>query len=156
MPEAWLVYACRKKTAHAEVAQREVEALLAAAGPGVASHTKHLGEVSDMGDLLAIADLVVFPVDDLYGKVDLPLVLLEAMALGVPVVVASGGPLEALDFAPRVAPGDAKALAAAVIPLLGDPEAAGSLGRAGAEVYSARYTPAAVARAYDELYASIA
>lgn len=153
--DATIVYACRKKTPRADEAQRAVERVVAAAGEAVASRVRHFGEVRDMSELLAVASVVVFPVDDLYGKVDLPLVLLEAMALGVPVVVAEGGPLEELAFAPRVRAGEGRPLADAVLPLLWDPDAARALGEAGRAAYHARYTPTAVARAYDALYAEI-
>ncbi len=155
MEDATIVYACRKKTPRADEAQHEVEAKVARAGADVARRTKHFGEVRDMGELLAVATVVVFPVDDLYGKVDLPLVLLEAMALGVPIVVAEGGPLEELDFAPRVRAGDGRGLADAVLPLLGDEAAARAAGEAGRDAYRARYTPEAVARGYDGVYAEL-
>jgi glycosyltransferase involved in cell wall biosynthesis len=152
-PRATIVFACRKKTPAADEAQREVEKELARAG--VADRTKHLGDITFMDELLAISSVVVFPVDDLYGKVDLPLVLIEAMALGVPIVIARGGPLEALDFAPSVEPGDAAALAKHVGDLLRDGEAARRLGAEGKRVYGARYTPEAVAAEYDALYVDL-
>lgn len=149
-PEATVVYACRKKTAAAGEAQARVERKNAALG--VSNRTRHLGEIDDMGALLAIATVIVFPVDDLYGKVDLPLVLLEAMALGVPIVVAGGGPLDALAFAPKVAPGDADALAEQTLVLLQDGARRRALAEEGKNMYDACFTPAAVADAYDELY----
>lgn len=149
-PEATILFACRKKTSAAADAQRAIEQEVARAGH--AASTRHLGEVSDMAELLSIASVVAFPVDDLYGKVDLPLVLLEAMALGVPVVVARGGPLEALAFAPSVDAGDGNALADEIIALLMDPAASAQVGAAGARAYRERYTPEAVAAAYDDLY----
>lgn len=152
-PEATIVFACRKKTNAANEAQRQVEAEIERLG--VTAKTRHLGEVRDMAELLAIATVVAFPVDDLYGKVDLPLVLLEAMALGIPVVVANGGPLEALDFAPMVEPSDHDALAEILVSLLGDEPQRRALGEEGKRVYHARYTPEAVAAAYDELYATL-
>lgn len=149
-PDATVVFACRKKTSAASDAQRAVEQAIARTGH--AARTRHLGEVSDMAELLSIASIVAFPVDDLYGKVDLPLVLLEAMALGVPLVVARGGPLETLSFAPSVDPGDGNALADEVIALLMNRKAAAQLGAEGQRAYEARYTPEAVAGAYDDLY----
>ncbi len=153
VPDARIVFACRKKTPAADQAQKVVEQELAR--EGAAHRTRHLGEVKDMSELLAVASVVAFPVDDLYGKVDLPLVLLEAMALGLPIVVARGGPLEALDFARFVEPGDERALASHVIELLRDVEAARRLGAEAKRVYDARYTPKAVAAAYDDLYAEL-
>jgi phosphatidylinositol alpha-1,6-mannosyltransferase len=152
-PRATLVFACRKKTPEADEAQRSVEKELARAG--IANRTKHVGEITYMDELLAISSVVLFPVDDLFGKIDIPLVLLEAMALGVPIVLARGGALEALDFARFVEPGDAASLAKHVIELLKNPDAARALGAEGKRVYGARYTPDAVAAAYDDLYTEL-
>lgn len=152
-PRATLVFACRKKTPAADEAQRAVEKELERAG--VANRTKHLGNITFMDELLALASVVLFPVDDLYGKVDLPLVLLEAMALGTPIVVARGGPLEAFGFARSVEPGDAGALAKHAIELLRDAEAAKALGAEGKRVYNACYAPEVVAAQYDALYAEL-
>jgi glycosyltransferase involved in cell wall biosynthesis len=152
-PRATVVFACRKKTPAADEAQRAIEKEIERAG--IANRVKHLGEVTFMDELIAISSVVMFPVDELYGKVDLPLVLIEAMALGVPIVVARGGPLEALDFARFVDPGDADALAKEVAELLRDPDAAKRLGAEGKSVYNARYTPDAVAAQYDALYAEL-
>lgn len=149
-PDVTAVFACRAKTpraAGAEAAlQREVERL------GLGPRVRYLGEVPDMPALLRASDVVAFPVDDLYGKVDLPLVLLEALALGVPIVAASGGPLgELASAASMVPPGDAERLAAALVALL-DPARAREAARAGEVLYASRFTPAVVARAHDALY----
>lgn len=153
VPGVTVVFACRKKTAAADEAQRAVERELDRRH--VSAHARHLGEVTDMAELLAVSSVVAFPVDDLYGKVDLPLVLLEAMALGLPIVVAGGGPLEALDFAPKVEPGDPRGLAEHVVRLLVRENEARTLGDVGKNVYDARYTPEAVATVYDQLYETL-
>jgi phosphatidylinositol alpha-1,6-mannosyltransferase len=108
-----------------------------------------------MPALLAAARVVAFPVDDLYGKVDVPLVLLEAMALGIPVIVARGGPLEALSCAPQVEPGDSAALAAECTKLLTDSRLAEESVDAGKALYAARFSPKVVAAAYDDLYGEL-
>jgi len=87
LPDLLTVFAYRRKTARAaEVAER-----LSARLPGAS--TRFVQNAPNILALLAGAAAVVFPVDDLWGKVDLPIVLLEAMALGVPVVVLDQGPL---------------------------------------------------------------
>lgn len=149
-PDLTAVFACRAKTPRAAVAeaalQREVERL------GLAPRVRYLGEVPDMPALLRATDVVAFPVDDLYGKVDVPLVLLEALALGVPVVAAAGGPLEELAAAASmVPPGAPDRLAAALVALL-EPGAGRAAARAGRALYADRFTPAVVARAHDALY----
>ena len=92
---------------------------------------------------------------DLYGKVDVPLVLLEALALGVPLVVARGGPLESLTSARLVEPHDEERLAAELTALLKNASAARSAAVLGRSLYASRFTPRAVAAAYDDLYAEL-
>lgn len=147
-PEARFVFACRPKTPKAKEARAAIEVELASIAPKVF----HLGEIDDLHALLAEASALAFPVDDLYGKVDFPLVLLEAMALGVPVVAARYGPLAELEGgAELVPPEDDDALAARLGPLLG--RVASS--EAGIRMYHARFSPSAVASAHDELYVEL-
>lgn len=145
IPEARVVFACRKKTERAGDAQRAIEAVVGKD----AKYTVHAGDVSDMPALIAAAGVIVFPVDDLYGKVDVPLVLLEALALGIPMVLARGGPLEAIDTARLVEPRDAGALSKTALELLrGGP----AEGRAGVRLWEERFTPQRIAAAHDDLY----
>lgn len=91
---AHLAIACRAKTASAEAAiealRREVLRL------GLAERVSFLGETPRILDLLGAVDVVTLPAVDLYAKMDYPLVVLEAMALGKAVVVATGTPAEEL------------------------------------------------------------
>lgn len=86
-----------------------------------------LGVREDVPDLLAAADLFVFPTRADEG---LPLGPIEALAAGLPVVATSVSDLPALigDVARLVAPGDVAALRDACAELLGDPAAAAALG----------------------------
>jgi phosphatidylinositol alpha-1,6-mannosyltransferase len=141
VPEARIVFACRKKTPHAEEAQRALST--------DSKYTVHAGDVSDMPALIAASSVIAFPVDDLYGKVDLPLVLLEALSLGIPMVLARGGPLEAIETALFVEPRDADGLAKNVLEALrGGP----AEGRAGVRLWEERFTPQRMAAAHDDLY----
>ncbi len=93
-----------------------------------------LGQRDDVADLLAAADLFVLP-SHFEG---LPLALLEAMAAGVSVVASRiGGTVEAVgsEHPFLVPPGDAEALASAVIDALGDPART----RCAAETAQARF-----------------
>lgn len=149
-PTAKIVFACRPKTPRAEGAKKKIELLLAK--EGVAEATRHVGELPSLAPLLSMSKVIVFPVDDLYGKVDLPLVLLEALALGVPLVLASGGPLDEIRAARYVAPKDHAALAAEVAALLKSP---GDLPAKARARYLQAYRPGVVAHAYDDLYEAI-
>jgi phosphatidylinositol alpha-1,6-mannosyltransferase len=86
VPGARVVVAYRDKTP----AARELAARLSA---GAANAVRFEPNVADIHALLGAATAVLFPVSDLYGKVDLPIVLLEAFGLGTPVVALAAGPL---------------------------------------------------------------
>jgi phosphatidylinositol alpha-1,6-mannosyltransferase len=149
VPQANVVFACRAKSPASAKARAVVERATSAFGESV----RHVGEVDDMHALLAAARVVAFPVDDLYGKVDVPLVLLEAMALGVPLVLVRGGPLEAIASARFVEPGDDDALADEIASLLRSDGACRAEGEAGRKLYRARFAPEVVAPQYEALYA---
>jgi phosphatidylinositol alpha-1,6-mannosyltransferase len=152
-PKARVVFACRAKTPKSADARAAVERSLQQAG--LADRTAHAGEVDDMAALLGASSVVAFPVDDLYGKVDVPLVLLEALALGVPIVAARGGPLEAVSTARFVDPEDSAALGSELVRFLGDPGAAALAATAGTKLFADRFTPRVAAAAYDDLYAEV-
>jgi phosphatidylinositol alpha-1,6-mannosyltransferase len=154
IPYARVVFACRAKTSGAGAAHAaclaEVKSL------GLEDRVLHVGEIDDLHALLGAARAVAFPVDDLYGKVDVPLVVLEALALGVPLVLARGGPLESVTTARFVEPRDPGALARELIELLRMPEE--SMLREGERArreHDARFSPRVVAAAYDALYAEL-
>jgi glycosyltransferase involved in cell wall biosynthesis len=119
--------------------------------PGVLAHDQVL-------DLLAATEVFVMPsVRDERGNIDgLPVVVLEAMAAGVPVVATAvaGMPLAVREGETGllVPEKDPRALAEAVTGLLDRPETARALGRAGRERVARELTWAAVARVHDRIY----
>jgi glycosyltransferase involved in cell wall biosynthesis len=153
VPDATLVFACRAKTPLAGAAREAVVA--ETSDPALSARVVHVGEIDDLHTLLAAARVVAFPVDDLYGKVDVPLVVIESLALGIPLVLLRGGPLEMVAAARFVNGGDAGALAAEIVRLLTNEPAARELGGRGREEYQARFSPRVVAAQYDELYAEL-
>jgi len=146
VPGAVVVFAYRAKTAGAEgVAERLRERL----DP---SSTRVLGSLRDVLALVASARAVLFPVDDLWGKVDLPIVLLEAMVLGVPVLAYDQGPLSDLEATRRLPVLDAEPWLAAVLELERDGARRGELIARQRAAATERHAAAVVARAYEELY----
>jgi glycosyltransferase involved in cell wall biosynthesis len=120
-------------------------------GP-LAGHVRFAGYVSEeeRRSLLAEAHMLVQPsIDEGFG-----LPVLEAMAVGVPVVISSGGALPEVagQAASPIAPDDAEAFARAMTALL-DPEAARDASARGlrrARDFSWTETAATVANAYKE------
>jgi len=110
------------------------------------------GFLQDAISIIRAADVFVLPSRaEPFG-----LVLLEAMALGKPVVsTAAGGPLEIVKIGETgflVPPGDSAAMAGAIVTLLGDPELARSIGQSGLQRFQQLFTARAMAAATEGVY----
>ena len=146
LPDAVVVFAYRPKSARAHEIAANLRRRL---DP---RHARFAATLEDVLSLIQASSAVLFPVDDLWGKVDLPIVLLEAMALGVPVITLDAGPLRDLGGVLRVKPGDPAALARSSIGVVRD---GGLRERVTAEQRAhviSRHAADIVARAYEKLY----
>jgi len=149
---AVLVLACRAKTAAASERERALRAL--AGQLGVTGDVVWLGETREIHALLGAADVVVLPAETLYAKMDLPLVVIEAMLLERCALVAAGTPAAELavdDAALAVTP-EVDAIAEAVSSLLEDDARRAAIGRAARAHALARFAPTRVAAEYESLY----
>lgn len=122
---------------------------------GVASQTVFLGYRPDAPLLMSALDLYAQPsVQEGFG-----LAVLEAMAMGLPVVVSRvGGMAETVEHEVsglQVEAGRADLLAGALLRLLQTPTLAGRLGRAAAQRVSERYSINRVLADYQALYDSV-
>jgi len=124
---------------------------------GLAGHVHWTGFTREVTAELAKVDVLVLP--SLYGE-GLPMVVIEAMAAGLPVVAsASEGIHEALDEGRAgvlVAPGDAQALTQALADLIADPQRAQQLARAGLRRQREHYSDVAMARQVALVYREVA
>ena len=151
-----LVFACRIKTEAAREIQAKIKKQLAY----LKNRVHFINEVDDMPAFVGTADLVVLPADNLYAKMDVPLVLLEAMSQEVPVVIADAAPLnELLETGGILAvpPGDSDRLGGAVSDILTNKNMHLSLAKAGAQAvkdnFSAKNMARQIENFYDELLA---
>ena len=103
------------------------------------SHVQFLGHRSDIAELMASADLFVLP-SQFEG---LPLAVLEAMSIGLPVVATRiGGNVEALgkDHPFLAERGDPLSLARILIDALDDPARARVVGQTGRERFQTQFS----------------
>ncbi len=151
-PDVVLGMACRRKTAAAEGEERALRQRIAAAG--LEDRFRWIGETSAILDVVAASDALLLPSTDLFAKMDYPLVVLEAMALGRPCVVADGTPAAELAALGGVlaVPAGADDLAAAMRRLVDDPASREGIGAKGREAALRRFSPPAMAEAYESLY----
>lgn len=122
---------------------------------GVATRVHFLGVRRDVAALMAAADAFVLA-SNWEGN---PLVVLEAMAAGLPVVATDVGCVSELvspETGRLVPRSDPPALAAALASLVEEPVLRAALGARGAEVAAARFDAAVMASAYSALFATVA
>lgn len=142
-PRVYVVFAYRQKTPRADEIARELSARLSG------RQVRFARQLDDVLALIQSAVGVLFPVDDLWGKVDLPIVLLESMSLGVPVLALDQGPLRDLEGARRL-PADDGAWLEAARALLGD--GGQELGAAGRAAVERHFRAERIAARYEHLY----
>jgi predicted dehydrogenase/glycosyltransferase involved in cell wall biosynthesis/NADPH:quinone reductase-like Zn-dependent oxidoreductase len=121
------------------------------AGLGVTDAVRFLGHRTDIADLMAIAHLFVLP--SLFEG--LPLAVLEAMSLGVPVVATRiGGTVEALgeDHALFAEPGNPASLADIISRALADPERRKRVGSAGRDRFHRNFSATRMAAETASVY----
>ncbi len=157
-PEVMLVFAVRRKTPAAGPVEARMKSDAALWGMG--PHVRFLNEVDDVRGLLTLADLSVMPVERLYAKMDMPLVLLEHMAMGRPAVVSDSQPLLETIQGGRggiaVKHGDVARFAEVVADLLRDDGARAELGRSARRLVEEQFDIRRVAEAYANLYDELA
>ncbi|MCA1688488.1 MAG: glycosyltransferase family 4 protein [Actinobacteria bacterium] len=155
--------------AAARVAPRFPEAHFVIAGDGplrqelvalaedldLGSRVHFLGFRSDASALMGSLDVVVVP-SLTEGS---PLVTLEAMAAGVPVVASAvGGVPDQVRHDKEgllVSPGDTEAMADALLDLLRNPARARSLGEAGRQRAASEFSHAAMVRRIEDVYRDV-
>lgn len=121
-----------------------------AAGLALDDRVRFLGDRRDVGRLLSASDVLVLPSD----REGLPLTVLEAMSLGVPVVASDVGGLRSLDPAVLclVSPGSSASLASALSQTLADPEGRLAMAGRAQALIAERYSTSAMDAAYRRLF----
>ncbi len=150
-----LLMACRDKTSASGPARAAL--IDQARRWGIDTRLRWLGDTPDIHELLALSDFTVLPNRSPYAKMDYPLVALEAMCMGRPVLVGKGTPAEELaeDGAAVAVEPSGGALAAAIEALSGDDQTREALGREARVLVLRRFSPAKVAAEYEGLYEAL-
>jgi len=146
LPGLTVAFACRPKGEGRRARQGAITAQLG-------HRALWLGLVDDMPGLLASVDVQCLPATNLHAKMDLPMVLLEGMAQGLPTVVADADPIRELCGAIKALP-TADAVAAAlrsVLPDSGSRDPAIRSALRAADTYDAAQMAHAYAALYDEV-----
>ncbi len=154
-PDDRLLVAARPKGQGARAARRRFVERVRELGVGAQVRVE--GAVSDMAALLAASDVVALPAQRLDAKVDVPLVLLEALALGRPVLVAEGSSAAVLAErgAALAAPATPEGIGAALRQLWSSPEVRHDLAERGLALVRSEHAPWRLAQHHRALYQSL-
>jgi len=122
---------------------------------GLEEHLRFLGRRTDALSFVAAADIFVNP-SSVEG---LPVAILEAMALGRPVVAAAAGGVPGIvkdgETGILVEPNEPKALAAGIEKLLNDPFLAERLGQAAQDMVEKEYGLEPMVQATEDVYRQV-
>jgi glycosyltransferase involved in cell wall biosynthesis len=123
---------------------------------GIQQQVTFLGFRADIGDLTRDVDVFVLPsLWEGFG-----LVLIEAMALGLPVVASRVGPIPEIvvdgDTGTLVPPGNASALAQAIREILESPDLAFAMGQRGRERVEREFSVKTMVDQIEQLYGEVA
>lgn len=125
-------------------------------GYGLNAHFIFLGYRHDANHILNAADMLVLPS---VSHEDMPLIILDAMALGKPVVASAvAGIVEEVEDGRTgllVPPADPQSLASAIASLLSSPDRRQAMGRAGKERFERHFRAELAAGRYQELYQAV-
>lgn len=150
------VFACRVK--HEDDRLKKVEITERFAAAGILDRIRFTDTYADMPRLYNLADIMVFPVGDMRGKFDVPLVIIEAYACGKPVILSDLPIFQEFSntaICTTVPRGSSEALTAAVDALKNDSATRESLGRAARTFVEQSFDLKETVRRYEDIYASM-
>lgn len=154
--EGRLVVAYRSKTARSAMHRSTLAAR--AHRLGLNHRVVWMGDTPRIHELVRLSDLVVLPARSPVAKMDYPLVVLEAMSMEKPVLVAEGTPAaELADAGGALAiPPVADAVAEAAHTLLSDSDASARQGAAARDLVLTVHDPFVIGARYEALYDEVA
>lgn len=112
----------------------------------------------NMADIYNLCDISLFPVQNMYGKFDVPLVVIEAMACEKPVIISDIPILK--EFANEknsitIERGNLQQLTDAIFDLYNNPEKRTVIGKAGRQFCEENFDIKKVSSVYEKIYAEL-
>lgn len=148
--DLYFIFACRVRRSADVKGKEYVEKYLRE--HNLEDRVKRVGHVPNLHKFISNSNVCILPIRNTYGKVDIPIFLLEAMAFTKPIVITDVAPMnEVLDEPVGIsAPlGNAKLLAEAIFTAL-DNET--ELGNHGRRLVEKKYSLEFIAEKYEEIY----
>jgi len=152
-----LILACRIKSDEDAKKKKEVQKELEK--KGLADRVTFIETFANMPALNNISDINIFPVQEMVGKFDIPLVVVEAMACKKPVIVSNIPVLE--EFVKNNETGivvekqSPEQLAEAILEIKNNPEKMNQIGESARKFCEENFDIKKIAKKYEEIYLSL-
>jgi len=149
----YFVLACRIRSKYEQKRKQDIVRYLQSVP--WAENVILLDTIPNMHALIARSDVCILPLQDTYGKVDLPLFLLEAMSIAKPIIITDISPVNELmidKIGLAVPLDDANALTNAIEQMVAEGKQYGLRGRRIAEKY---FSLDRITKQYAKLYAEL-
>jgi glycosyltransferase involved in cell wall biosynthesis len=153
IPNAKFVFANRVKNEKDAIKKDEVIATLKA--QGILDRVVFTDTFSDMPKLYNLSDVVIFPVQNMKGKFDVPLAVIEAMACAKPVIISNLPILQEFtskNNAMIVEPANPVQLVESLVELFNDAEKRDLIGAAARLYVTMNFDINSVSKQYEQAY----
>ncbi len=151
------VFACRVKK-HEDDRLKKIEITERFQTAGILHHIRFTDTYADMPKLYNLADIIVFPVNDMRGKFDVPLVIIEAYACGKPVILSDLPLFKEFanpDICATIPRGDMEALTQTITLLQSNPTERTRLGQNARAFVENSFDLRNTVKEYEQLYDSL-
>ena len=151
------VFACRVKK-HEDDRLKKIEVTERFTAAGILDRIRFTDTYADMPALYNLADIVIFPVNDMRGKFDVPLVIIEAYACGRPVILSDLPIFQEFandQICVTIPRGSKEALTKQIDRLKADPSTRETLGRNARAFVEQHFDLQNTVMSYEQLYNSL-
>lgn len=156
IPKARLVLACRVKNKRDLLKKQSI--MKEIVGTKLERKIIFTDTFSDMPKLYNISDVILFPVHNMHGKFDVPLVIPEAQACEKPIVVSDlpiFGEFALSDNSVTIKKGSVSEIEQSVLSLYDDPQKREKLGKNGRKFVENNFDIKKIAKEYEKIYEQI-
>jgi len=152
-----IIFACRLKNDKDAIIKKS-EVIEKLKEKGVLDLTIFIDIFSDMAKIYNLSDVIIFPVQNMRGKFDVPLAAIEPMACEKPVIVSDLPILKEFsneNNSVTIQKGNIDELASAIFDLYKNPDKGKLIGKAGRKFCEENFDIKKIAEIYAQIYAKL-
>jgi len=152
-PHVKVIFACRPQKGDTKEKKLVIDAVNSF---GLSSNVIFLGRIDFMPELINSSDIVVLPIISQFFKMEIPMVLLEALALEKPVIISDIPPLNEMfsgnEAGIKIQPGNSEDLLKSITLLIKNKNLRNKMGKAGRALVEKEFNIKEIAKEYNKIY----